>query len=79
MSEVMNRQLLASLAIVAALALVGAVAAQVLVVQEAFADAKKQGCHPSKGGNQGPNPAFKNSGGPDEKGPGPCFKQGGGN
>jgi hypothetical protein len=79
MSEVMNRQVLASLAIVAALALVGAVAAQVLVVQEAFADAKKQGCHPSKGGNQGPNSAFKNSGGPDEKGPGPCFKQGGGN
>ena len=39
----MNRQqLLASLAIVAALALVGAVAAQVLVVQEAFADAKRQ-------------------------------------
>ena len=43
MSEVMNRQLLASLAIVAALALVGVVAAQVLVVQEAFADAKKTG------------------------------------
>jgi hypothetical protein len=76
MSEVMNRQqLLASLAIVAALALVGVVAAQVLVVQEAFADAKKQGCHPSKGG-PGPGPAFKNSGGPDEKGPGPCFKPG---
>ncbi len=81
MSEVMNRQqLLASLAIVAALALVGAVAAQLLVVQEAFADAKKTGCHPGKqSGQPGPGPAFFNSGGKDEKGPGPCFKQGGGN
>ena len=78
MSEVMNRQLLASLAIVAALALVGAIAAQVLVVQEAFADAKKTGCHPGKqSGQPGPEPSFKNSGGPNEKGPGPCFKQGG--
>jgi hypothetical protein len=64
MSEVMNRQLLASLAFVAALALVGVVAVQVLEVQEAFAD-----CKP--GGN-----AFKKSGGPDDKGPGPCFKPG---
>ena len=44
MSEVMNRQqLVAALAIVAALALVGVVAAHVLVVQEAFADATKTG------------------------------------
>jgi hypothetical protein len=67
MSEVMNKQLLASLAIVAALALVGVVAVQVLVVQEAFAD-----CPPGK-------TAFKNSGGPNERGPGPCFKPGSNN
>ena len=53
MSEVMNRQLLASLAIVAALALVGVVAVQVLAVQEAFA--QPTGCHP--GGDGG----FKSS------------------
>jgi hypothetical protein len=76
MSEVINRQLLASLAIVAALALVGAIAAQVLVVQEAFAQAKKQGCHPSKGGSSGPSPSFFNSGGKDDKGPGTCAKLG---
>ena len=76
MSEVMNRQLLASLAIVAALALVGVVGVQVLVIQEAFAVAPNGldqivyvGCKP--GGN-----AFKTSGGPDDKGPGPCFKPG---
>ncbi len=48
MSEVMNKQLLASLAIVAALALVGVVAVQFLEIQEAFAD-KPRGCHPSQG------------------------------
>jgi len=74
MSEVMNKQLLASLAIVAALALVAVVAVQVLTVQEAFADQKKTGCHPSK--TQGPNPSFFNSGGPDDKGPGKCAKIG---
>ena len=68
MSEVMNKQLLASLAIVAALALVGVVAVQVLVVQEAFAD-KPHGCKPG-------SDAFKKSGGPDDKGPGPCFHNG---
>jgi hypothetical protein len=78
MSEVMNKQLLlASLAIVAALALVGVVAVQVLGVQEAFADAKKTGCHPGKqSGNPGPEPSFFNSGGPDDKGPGKCAKIG---
>jgi hypothetical protein len=45
MSEVMNKQLLASLAIVAALALVGVVAVQILTVQEAFAD-PPNGCKP---------------------------------
>ena len=44
MSEVINKQLLASLAIVAALALVGVVAVQILVVQEAFA--QPTGCKP---------------------------------
>jgi hypothetical protein len=68
MSEVMNKQLLASLAIVAALALVGVVAVQVLAVQEAFAD-KPKGCDPGSNG-------FFSSGGPDEKGPGPCFHNG---
>lgn len=68
MSEVMNKQLLASLAIVAALALVGVVAVQVLEVQEAFAD-KPNGCKP--GSN-----AFFTSGGPDDNGPGPCFHTG---
>jgi hypothetical protein len=51
MSEGMNRQeLLTSLAIVAALALVGVVAVQVFEIQEAFAD-KPRGCTP---GNSGP-------------------------
>ena len=54
MSEVMNKQLLASLAIVAALALVGVAAVQVLEIQEAFAD-KPRGC---PAGQEG----FKSSG-----------------
>ena len=44
MSEDMDTKLLASLAIVAALALVGVVAVQVLAVQEAFA--QPTGCKP---------------------------------
>ena len=53
MSEDVNtKKLLASLAIVAALALVGAVAVQTLAVQEAFAD-KPHGCKPGHSGGEG--------------------------
>jgi hypothetical protein len=53
MSEGMNRQeLLTSLAIVAALALVGVVAVQVVEIQEAFAD-KPHGCKPGHSGGEG--------------------------
>jgi hypothetical protein len=72
MSDVMNRQLLASLAIVAALALVGAIAAQVLAVQEAFAAPKGGGCHPGK--TQGPNQGWESSS--KDPGPGKCFHPG---
>ncbi len=68
MSEVINKQLLTSLAIVAALALVGVVAVQVLAVQEAFAAPKGGGCHPGK--TQGPNQGWESS---DRK----CFHPGG--
>jgi hypothetical protein len=53
MSEDMStKKLLASLAVVAALALVGAVSVQVLEVQEAFAD-KPRGCKPGHSGGEG--------------------------
>ncbi len=56
MSEHINsKELLASLAIVAALALVGVVAVQIFEVQQAFADPPFHGCKP---GSQG----FKSSG-----------------
>jgi hypothetical protein len=48
MSEYLNTKLLASLAIVAALALVGVVAVQTILVQEAFA--QPTGCSPGKSG-----------------------------
>ena len=48
MSEIVNTKLLASLAIVVALALVGVVAVQALLIQEAFAQPK--GCSPGKSG-----------------------------
>ncbi len=55
MSEDMStKKLLASLAIVAALALVGVVAVQVLVVQEAFA----AGCPPGRSGPGEGEPFF---------------------
>ena len=56
----MNTQLLASIAIVAALALVGAVVVTTVEIsshQHAFADT--QGCHPGKQGFKNSNKACK--------------------